>query len=182
MEYTPVQLRINENIRHLHDNKKILLQVWDKEGQKILQFKLNHEVQQWAICFDYFIFKTHAPDPESSYFQIYNLERENSITMVEDFLENDSYRYLVYNNYKFFAANQDTIKIVSLKVTHMDNHKIYRKISKESIATIDFKDQNCSLHGLALTSDGLMTESNPNDFIHLFLEVKDENKIQINEL
>lgn len=61
MEYTPVQVLVKDAIKKLHDDKNVLLQVWDKKGRKTFQEKLLNEVNQWAICFEYFIFKSNDP-------------------------------------------------------------------------------------------------------------------------
>ena len=85
-------------------------------GKKVFQLALQKPVRQWAICFDHFIFKTEAPDADSEYFQIINLSKKGIITYVSDFINDPSYQYFAYNNGKFYAANENTIKIAPVKL------------------------------------------------------------------
>lgn len=127
MEYTPIQLELHRNIASLYGNAKYLLQVWNKKGTKVLQIELQSNVHSWAICFQYFIFKTQAPDKHSEYYQIYDLERSIGrsycVTYVsadwidsEEKISGKKFKYLLYNNNKLFVANEDCIKVVGLKL------------------------------------------------------------------
>lgn len=140
MEYAPVLIEISDNIKKLHDpdggKYNYLLQVWDKFGKKVFQERLIKRVNKWAICFDFFIFKTNAPDENSDYFQIYNL-RNNSITMVKDFLNDDSYKFFAYNNGKLFAANDKTIKVVAVKMVTKRGISVKREINQANVASIE---------------------------------------------
>ena len=80
----------------------------------------------------------------------------------------DDYIYIAYNSNKLYLANQKSIKIVAVTPTTNTDYsrKIIRKISEKMVATIDLykEDKNNhqhKIHGLAVTKDGLRTESNP---------------------
>ena len=45
------------------------------------------EVTVWAICFNYFLFKTEASDEDSNCFHIVNLDKDNSTILIEDFVK-----------------------------------------------------------------------------------------------
>lgn len=90
---------------NLHNGSKILFQIWNSAGQKIFQKRLQKPITQWAICFDIMIFKTNRPDADWQYFQIINLRTLN-VTLIKDFTDGDtSFKYLAYNNGKFYVAN-----------------------------------------------------------------------------
>jgi len=69
---------------------------------------------------------------------------------------------------------------------------IIRYIKDVNVSTINFKNSDPNIkykekdkykiHGLALTSDGLKTDYNPNDFILVYLEIPKDNMISINGL
>lgn len=47
------------------------MQVWDSKGIRRFEKAMKFMVKQWAICFEYFIFKTQKTndnDDESKYF------------------------------------------------------------------------------------------------------------------
>lgn len=135
MEYAPVLIKISDKIKRLHSNHNYLLQCWDHFGTKVFQLKLQKPIKQWAICFDYFIFKTQAPDADSDYFQIMNL-RNHSRTLVIDFLKDDSYVYFAYNNGKLFAANHTTIKVCPVKLVAKKSASVKREINEHNVASI----------------------------------------------
>lgn len=156
MEFVPVQLEVH--CPELHLGAKILLQVWNRKGDKVFQKRLQAAVTQWAICFHFFIFKTNAPDDDSDYFQILNLKTQK-VTFVQDFLKDSSFVYFAYNNGKFFAANSECIKITAVKPS---NFKAMREINPKNVATIQLWDSllqtGSKIHGLAVTSEGLYNE------------------------
>lgn len=54
-----------------------------------------------------------------------------------DFLD-DSYKYFAYNNSKFYAANDECIRIFSVKLTSMEtgNFPVKRRIEEKETAVI----------------------------------------------
>ena len=196
MEYTPVQVLVKPEIKHLHEHKNVLLQVWDKKGRKIFQEKLLEEVKQWAICFEYFIFKSkdQSNQPgERQFFNIINFDKTNNVTLMEDFMKDESYQYFVYNENKFYAANQDCVKILPLKLTNanggafdLKNNVVKRFVDQSMVATIQMYDSLASpkllnkVHGLSLSNEG--DNSSGKKLVHVYIEVPQENKISINEI
>ena len=71
MEFTPVQVTIGLLVdadKHLQKHfgeAKYLLQIWNKQGVKVLEYKLKQQVKLWAICFNNLVFKTESPDEDS---------------------------------------------------------------------------------------------------------------------
>ena len=61
---------------------------------------------------------------------------------MEDFLRDETYQYFVYNENKFYAANQDCVKILPLKLTNAINgssdqsHLVKRFVDQSMVATI----------------------------------------------
>ena len=108
-------------------NTNYLLQVWH-QGRKIMQERLNQEVKQWAVCFDYFIYKTVDPDEQSRYFQMYDLKKPECLTLIEDFLRDESYGHFVFNNNKFYAANSTCIKIAFVKPSNQEYTKVTQNL------------------------------------------------------
>lgn len=39
----------------------------------------------WAICYQYFLFKTEGSDEDSDCFHLINLDNKNTTIMIEDF-------------------------------------------------------------------------------------------------
>ena len=60
--------------------------------------------------------------------------------MVEDFIQDESYKYLAYNNGKFYAANSDKIKVAAVKLTKRSGFTVKRKINPNTVATITLWD------------------------------------------
>lgn len=93
----------------------------------------------------------------------------------------------MYNGNKLFVANEDCIKIVPLKLAQKLNsvdldHKMVWEVQDKMVSTLEIRDGEkvFKIFGLALTSDGLRTAKNSEDFIHVMIEY--ENKITINKL
>ena len=149
-----------------------------------MQERLNQEVKQWAVCFDYFIYKTVDPDDQSRYFQMYDLKKPECLTLIEDFLRDESYGHFVFNNNKFYAANSTCIKIAFVKPSNQEYTTVKRKIDPKNIATIQLGSAEGKVHGMGLTLDGYVSENtaNKHDFVHVFLEVAKDNKISSNML
>ena len=170
--------------------------MWDKKGRKIFQEKLLEEVKQWAICFEYFIFKSkdQSNQPgERQFFNIINFDKTNNVTLMEDFMKDESYQYFVYNENKFYAANQDCVKILPLKLTNanggafdLKNNVVKRFVDQSMVATIQMYDSLASpkllnkVHGLSLSNEG--DNSSGKKLVHVYIEVPQENKISINEI
>lgn len=83
--------------------------------------------------------KTKDSNDESNYFQIINLT-DKSRTLVEDFIEDPSYKYFAYNNGKFYAANSEKIKVAAVKLTNRPNNTVRRRINLSTVATITLWD------------------------------------------
>ena len=112
-----------------------------------------------------------------------------------DFLD-DSYKYFAYNNGKFYAANNECIRIFAVKLTSMEAGKsktfpVQRKIEKKDAAVIQLYDESTQvgskIHGISVTSDGRESRDkdgvdNDRDFVQVYIEIAKENKISINEL
>ena len=47
----------------------------------------SEEITIWAVCFQYFLFKTQDPDEDNDCYHLVNLENGNSTLLVEDFLK-----------------------------------------------------------------------------------------------
>lgn len=119
--------------------------------------------------------------------------------MVEDFIDDKSYKYFAYNNGKFYAANSEKIQVAAVKLTNKPNNTVKRKINPSTVATITLwdsvKEKNDvhkqfkgkygqKIHGLAVTSEGFGSDINKKDFVYVFLEIfgKGGNRISMNEL
>ena len=72
----------------------------------------------------------------------------------------ESYTYLCYNSNKLYVANSEKIKIVSVKLTSLENrnegkNKVFRHVDKDYVSTIALYDKKTKIgdkiHGLALT-------------------------------
>ena len=74
-----------------------------------------------------------------------------------------------------------SLYLTTLEGTRNKEAKVSRVIAESQVSTIAI-EKDFKIHGLALTSDGLKTKANPNDFVLVFLEVPEHNKISINEL
>ena len=128
-----------------------------------MQERLSKPITRWAICFNYFIFRTEEGDKDSEYFQIHNMDKNACKTFIKaDFLD-ESYKYLVYNSNKFYAANDERIKIFSVKLTSMEKtaNPVKRYVESKDAAEIQLYDKvkktGHRIHGLAVTSDGRET-------------------------
>lgn len=81
---------------------------------------------------------------------------------------------MVYNNNKFYAANEECIKIFSVKLTMMENtptnNAVKRIINKNDVAEIPLYDKTKrnnkgnKIHGLHVTIDG-REKSGQTDFV-----------------
>ena len=176
MPFIPVQWKIDPNIRsHFGKDKngneyKYLLQVWNKEGKKVIEdLPLVTKVIKWCICHEYFIMRTEKPDPDSEYFQITNLETK-AVTLINDFLKgDDSFEHFAFNDDRLFAASENTIKIASVKLHHRDGKRILRKVREADVSEIvmvaneaDYRKHTNGekasmhrIHGLATPMGGL---------------------------
>lgn len=47
----------------------------------------TEEVTVWAICYQYFLFKTEGSDEDSDCFHLINLDNKNTTIMIEDFVK-----------------------------------------------------------------------------------------------
>ena len=88
------------------------------------------------------------------------MDKNSCKTFIQaDFLDK-SYEYLVYNNNKFYAANDECIKIFSVKLTSMERttNPVKRFVESKDAAEIKLYDSVTKtghrIHGLAMTSDG----------------------------
>lgn len=194
MEYSPVQIQVHTQIRHLHGGANYLLQVWSRTGIKVYQERLNRKIKQWAICFDHFIYRTQEGDKNHEYLQILNI-KTSCVTLVSTNWFTDEFEHFAYNGNKLFAASKTCIRIVPVKLisrsTDIEDdpqNPIIRYIDESHISEISFakgedeKDQEHKIHKLGLTSAGLRTDTNHRDFILVFIEIAGQNLISINEL
>ena len=64
MKFVPVLIFLQNQILKDKYYKEFnyLLQVWDNKGMKAFEKKLKNPVEQWAIAFNYFIFKETGDD------------------------------------------------------------------------------------------------------------------------
>jgi len=160
------------------------LQVWDSKGRLVFEKKHQSEVVQWAICFNNFIYKTEDPDPNSEYFTIVDLSKSKCVTLVTDFIEDESFKYFAFSNNKLYAANDEVIKVAAVKQNLLPDHEAKRYIRAESVAEIKPCNPETKaphrIHGLAMTDDSIITKDNPDDLIHVFIEIDGENLVSAN--
>ena len=170
-------------------------------------------VQSWAICFNYFIFRLGKEDQQNKdhfgdYFWIYDIStaqegfKNQAITCVNTnwlgtLEESESFKYLAYNNNKFFVANKDEIRVVNLRLNKMSgiDFKIVRQFTKDQAGVIKLKPPSSmmneneidsknhyKIHGLALINEGIKSPTNNKEFVLVYVEVPETNLISVNEL
>jgi hypothetical protein len=152
MEYQPVQLEIHQNLQSYYEGNKYLIQVWDKTGRKAFETQVQTAIKQWAISYNYFIFKTQPGDVMDQFFQIVDLNNgnylEQSTLFVEDYVKDASYDKITFLNGLLYVANVDYVKIVNIDYNLKAGEKGKRTIDPSQVVTINLTELN--IHALGV--------------------------------
>eukprot|EP00347_Sterkiella_histriomuscorum_P017370 403349643 len=153
MEYCPILVSISNEIQKYHNGAKFLLQVWSKkDNKKVYEKPLRSEVTKWSINFQYFMFKTEAPDEDSDCFHLVNLDNGNATVLVEDFLNDPEYKYFAYVDSVFYIGSPKNLKVATIMTDH-DSGAVERLTLDPDTDVATISPDDMRIHGLLVKND-----------------------------
>lgn len=101
MEFCPVLVQINHTLLKKEYDAEYLLQVWNRDGQKVYQKPLKSKIRfcsrllivicyyvdaikTWAVSNEHFIYKPQIGDEDFDCFHLVNLKKGNSTLLIKD--------------------------------------------------------------------------------------------------
>jgi hypothetical protein len=86
-----------------------VLQVWNSESEKVYEKILINPVKSWSIWYNYLIFQPDAADEKSDFIHMVDLNRENSVVKIYDFMQDPEFKFFAYHKRLFYIASKKEV-------------------------------------------------------------------------
>ncbi|CDW71887.1 wd-40 repeat protein [Stylonychia lemnae] len=126
MEFCPVLVQINHTLLKKEYGAEYLLQVWDRQGQKVYQRPLKSKDTYFRLIVIIRSDKDLGCDDDFDCYHLVNLKNGNSTLLIKDCINDPTCGFIAYSHEVLYIANKSTIFLINSK--HSIEHGEVKRI------------------------------------------------------